>query len=111
MTAQFDFSALTRPFEADWPVSVNVPQDGGEVKAVTFMARFRLIKDKELKAVIEAEGFTLQDLPRAFFVGFGKGVTQEFSPELREEMIATPWVRLGLQDAYQKFSQGIAAKN
>ena len=32
MSLKFDFKTLEQPFEADWPVLVPVPQDGGGVQ-------------------------------------------------------------------------------
>ena len=32
MSVKFDFKTLKTGFEADWPVTVNVPQDGGTVE-------------------------------------------------------------------------------
>lgn len=111
MTAQFDFSSLDGPFEADWPVDVSVPQDGGAVKTERFMARFRLISADELKAMIAADDFEMDMLPKRYFVGFGLGETQIFSEALRESMIQRPYIKAALEKAYQAFAMGIAAKN
>jgi hypothetical protein len=109
MSAKFDFGSLDAPFEADWPVTVNVPKDGGETEPQTFMARLRLLTQEELDAAKESEG--TDGYIASFFVGFGQGETTSFSPELLAKMIRRPYVRVALMQAFRGFQLGIAAKN
>jgi hypothetical protein len=111
MTAKFDFGALERPFERDWPVTAQVPLDGGGFEPQTFMARFRMLSETEVKDIIARPGFELADFARAYFIGLGKGETAEFSPEIRERMLERVHVREGLDTAYKEFTSGGAAKN
>ncbi|MDZ4374764.1 MAG: hypothetical protein U1C74_25575 [Phenylobacterium sp.] len=106
----FKFATLDSAIEADWPVTINVPQDGGKVSAQKLMVRFRLVDEEELTKNgdgLEGSKATL----RQVVVGFGKSVTEPWSAELFEKMLAQPYVRLGLNNAYRDFAVGIAAKN
>lgn len=107
---KFDFGSVGRPFEADWPVKVSVPQDGGGVSEETFTARFRLLDDAEM-ATVEAHKEPAKELIRKALVGFGKDAGAEFSPELLEQMLARGFVRIAFNRAYGEFSMGVAAKN
>lgn len=111
MSKKFDFSAAKGPFEATWPVKVNVPQDDGKIEVQTFTARFRLIRDEDFEELKADPDLDQKALQRRYFVGFGKDVEAEWSEELREDMLGTPWIRAALTLAYSEFASGIAAKN
>lgn len=107
MTLKFDFKSLGQPFEADWPVTVQVPQDGGTVQEQTFDVRFRTLTKAELAQVETAEDSPTEKLRLALVDVKG----ETFSPELREDMLGTPYVFLGLLRAYTTFLLGQPAKN
>lgn len=107
---KFDFEALDHQIEADWPVKVSVPQDGGKVKVQEFSIRFRLLPDEELESLgngVEAAKASL----RLVIVGFGKGQDGELTEPLLEKMLSRAYVRSGLNTAYGEFALGIAPKN
>ena len=109
MKAKFDFGSLDQPFEADWPVTVNVPQDGGTVKEEGFMARFRLLDQAALDAVTadaDKDAFLA-----AFWIGFGAGQAEVFTPELFSGSMQRQYVRAALVNAYYGFAAGAPAKN
>lgn len=121
MAVEFDFKGLEGAFEADWPVAVDVPQNGGTIEQQTFMARFRLVPEDELEALKTKER---EDLGgdrkqaehlyiRAFFVGFAaeQDLGDRSGDELMELLLGRRWVRLGLLRAYNAFQAGIAVKN
>ncbi len=110
MAAKFNFKSLGEPFEADWPVSVPVPQDGGEVETQTFTARFRLLSKEDLEDAV-ANAKDAFEIQRRVWVGFGKDETMTLTQELFDQGMATPYFRVALMEAYQRFSQGIASKN
>lgn len=110
MAVKFEFQALEQLFEADWPVTVNVPQDGGSVEEQTFMARFRQVSDAELPEIAAADKDG-KELYRRFFVGMGAGETEPWSEDLRERMLGRTHVRMGLYRAFQSFQNGVAVKN
>jgi hypothetical protein len=113
MAVKFNFKGLDEPFEADWPVSVQVPQDGGSVEEQTFMARLRLLSEEDLDLVRRGgpDGNDPNAFTKAFWVGFGASEQEAFTPELRDLMLGRPYVRLALHQAYGAFSQGIVTKN
>lgn len=109
MSRKFNYKRLGEAFEADWPVEVSVPQDGGKASVETFMARFRMINQERMKEIVEDPDPNA--MLRAAFVGFGKGEEEDFSEEIFAAMVGDPPTRAGLLSAYTKFSQGIAVKN
>ncbi|MFD3263330.1 hypothetical protein [Phenylobacterium ferrooxidans] len=115
MAVKFDFKRLGQPFEADWPVRVNVPQDGGGVQAEDFTARFRLLTKDDFEAITqgEAPGLLKGDPDgyntwRMCLVGLKD---EHLTAELKEGLLSAPYVRQAIIAAYQQFSQGIAVKN
>ncbi|MFN3582617.1 hypothetical protein [Phenylobacterium sp.] len=115
MAQKFNFKRLEEPFEADWPVKVNVPEDGGKTTVEEFMARFRIVRDAqppaiadpateltdaeqqasaeptptEAAAILERAHRKLREKAveqwRAWFVGFGKPTSGE--EELTDEVL------------------------
>lgn len=116
MSVKFDFSALETGFEALWPVEVKVPQDGGTFQTQTFTARLRHVPVDELQDVIEKARANAPDkidvisVPALYFVGLGPDEAATWSPELRDKMLGSRFVREGLERAYQHFSTGEAAR-
>lgn len=107
MALKFDFKSLEHSFEADWPVSVQVPQDGGETQEQTFDVRFRTLtpaEQAETEKAADPQGAKL----RLALVDV-KGET--FTPELVDQLLSRGWVLLGLLRAYTKFVLGQPAKN
>ncbi len=113
MGPQFNFKSLGEPFEADWPVAVSVPQDGGTAEKQEFTARFRLVRQEELTEILAEAGKDELDVYRKFFVGFGKPTSEaeELTDEVFNQLVTTPFTREALLAAYRKFAQGIAVKN
>lgn len=109
MTAKFDFGSLGRPFEANWPVRVPVPQDGGVVETQEFLARFRLLSEEEMEAVKASEDPDAFQM--AFWIGLAGEDKDEFTPELVKAALGRIYVRQALLKAYYDFAAGIPAKN
>lgn len=112
MSVKFDFTGLDQPFAADWPVKVNVPQDGGKTVEQEFTARFLLL-DKAKIDELTADATNPDAYLHAFFVGLPgdqvpEGKTFE---EMRALMLARPNVRMALIKAFSGFQAGIAVKN
>ena len=114
MSLKFDFNTLATGFEADWPVIVGVPVDGGKIEEREFMARFRTLTPEEqdqIEADEDMEGRLKASVQRGF-VGLGAGETDKTPPaELFEILWRHPPSRLGLIRAYGRFSTGSPAKN
>lgn len=112
MSVKFSFKSLGQPIEADWPVTVRVPTDGGGVAEQTFEVRFRSLTKEdqaELDALPEAEQPKAK--LRKVVIGLGRSEETEFSPELLEDMMASSHVFMGLLGAYTGFVLGRPAKN
>lgn len=110
MTAKFDFKTLGSPIEADWPVKISVPQDGGTVEIQELDVRFRLLTEEQIKA-LDAKDNAIKNALREAIIGFGKSETTPFTPQLLEELLAAPYAVRGLNQGYGEFSIGIAVKN
>jgi hypothetical protein len=109
MSVKFDFKSLDEAFECAWPVSIPVPQPGGSVQAQEITAIFKILPEDEAKAAGEA---ITADNPWAWFNAWWVGLEgEELTAELRQKMLARPYVRAALTSAYQNFVQGIPAKN
>jgi len=110
MTAKFNFKTLGSPIEADWPVKIPVPQDGGTVEIQELDVRFVLLTAEQIKA-LDAKDDAIKNALRAAITGFGKTEPTKFTPELLEQLLAMPFVLRALNLAYGEFSIGVAAKN
>lgn len=108
---KFDFTRLDKPFEADWPVRVSVPKDGGGFGTETFVARLRQVPPEQVDAAIASADFSIYSLPELYFVGLADEDGPRFTPELRRAMVASPWVRKALESAYRDFTGQAASGN
>lgn len=114
MALKFDYTGLDKPFEASWPVIVQVPQDGGTVEEQTFEAMFRLYQEPEPE-----DGATPPPPPsdeaflRQVFIGLAdpSGPRGEAFEALREKMLRRAYVRIAIFRAYNRFQAGQPAKN
>lgn len=107
MTLKFDFKTLEQPFEADWPVKVAVPQDGGTVQEQVFEVRFRTLTPAELTEVDAAPDPAEAKIRKALVDVKG----ETFSPELVEQLIARAYIFVALLRAHTSFVLGQPAKN
>jgi hypothetical protein len=107
---KFDFATLASEIEADWPVTVGVPLDGGKADEQTFTVRFRLVGEQELLDFGEGLDQSKAALRRVI-VGLGRSEGKELTPELLEQLLAAPYVRVALNKAYGQFALGMPAKN
>ncbi|MNU42678.1 hypothetical protein D3C71_314430 [compost metagenome] len=113
MTIKFDFKTLETGFEADWPVQVAVPVDGGKVEQREFMARFRTPTPAEIEAADKIEDQTdkLKLIVQTGFIGLGAGETDTLTPAMFEQMWTSSNVQLALIRAYGTFRTASPAKN
>ena len=109
MSVKFDFSRLDKPFEAEWPVSIPIPQDGGKVAKEELTVRFRLLSKEEVEQVDSANDGG-RSLVRTAMVSLGKS-EPALTPDLLEQLLETSYVRLAITQAYFNFSAGVPAKN
>lgn len=112
MSEQFEFLSLEQPLRAEWPVTVNEPQDGGAVIVKTFTLVFELIPQEDVLALVSDPKLDRYSLLRRQVVGFGKAHTgQPFTDELLIRMAGRPYMVEGITAAYRDFASGIAVKN
>lgn len=106
---------LAKPSKIKWPVTVNVPQDGGKTKKYVFTVEFDVIDQDEFDAIY-TNGGKDADLILKVVKGWGSDVCAEsgdpleFGAENLGKMIAIPYVRAGIVQAYIECSHGKAAE-
>jgi hypothetical protein len=102
-----------------WPVTVDVPVDGGKHERVTFDVEFKDITQSRLQEMAEesAEGnMSDVDIAREVMIGWA-GVTDEDGKELpysitkRDELLDVPLVASAIAGAYLESKQGAKRKN
>lgn len=95
-----------------WPVTVNIPQDGGKTLAAEFDAEFELLAVKVHDELVQSGG----DLLARVLVGWQRFMNEagdapvEFSPEAQAEMLDISYVRSALTLAYYEAVHGNKAK-
>lgn len=97
-----------------WPVTVNIPQDGGRTRKSTFNAEFELLPQDDFSAIYKEDGGNDEDLLRRVLVGWSEvgdsdGNPIDFNDDTRELMIRIPYVRTAMVAAYLECSFGKAA--
>ena len=113
MSAKFNFTTLETGFEALWPVTVKVPQDGGEISIETFEARLRAINKEEAQAAIASEDpfavykAAIVAVPNAPPIRDAAGQPLAFF----DKLLTPEWMRDGFDEAFREFRKGVAAKN
>lgn len=107
----FKLVKMTEMKSINWPVMVSVPQDGGNVMKYSFTADFNLLSGPDFQAIYN-KGGNDEDLLRSVVVGFGadlqdqQGAVIPFSAENLEAVIAVPYVRGAMVNAYLDLSNG-----
>jgi hypothetical protein len=114
----FDFKTLGKPFEADWPVTISVAQDGGKAQEQTFQARFRLLPRLRLQEILAQPSPSDPNVPADQIgqflteatVSVG-GLAGAENTTAIAEVLRWPHSTQALHRAYNEFSLGVAAKN
>lgn len=109
---------IEKPTEITWPVTINLPRDGGNTTKAVFTGKFKILSNTEFNAIY-ANGGNDEDLARNVLTGWGNDVCDEagnpmeFNEENVNKVIAMPYARNGIAAAYLELSQGkkAAAKN
>lgn len=105
---------LTTQKTVTWPVTVQIPQDGGKTQKATFHVRVEVLPSDEFQAIYERGGND-EDLLRRVLVDWdgvadADGHPIPFSEEARDALIRIPYVRVALITAYMEMSQGREAR-
>ncbi len=93
-----------------WPVTVNIPQDGGKITKGTFSGEFEVLDQDELLAVT-TEGSDLLDRVLTGWKGYcdHEGNEIPFADEAKKKLLGIPYVRQALFAAYGEMQNGRAA--
>lgn len=95
----------------EWPVTVNVPQDGGRTTKSTFSALLEVIGKEEQDAII-ASG---ESMAHRMLVGWKQGVADAdgnelpFSVENRDRLLGIPYVLTAVYEAIGEINRGRTA--
>lgn len=103
----------------DWPVLINIPQDGGKVAKHEIRTDFLMLPqaevDEQLEQSRESDGNADRDILRRVVrnlsdVADSEGKPLEFTKELLDRMINKPFVRSALISSYFDAANGRKAK-
>lgn len=93
-----------------WPVSVNIPADGGALEEHNFFARFKRLSEKEFDAAAKKGQTRLLEIV-LLEAGETKANLEKLSDEDKAELLLETNYRVGLYNAYLKMDAGVAEKN
>jgi len=102
-----------------WPVSIDVPVDGGKHERVTFDVEFKDLTQSRLLEIAElsTEGnLTDVEIAREVITGWA-GIEDESGTELpysitkRDELLDVPMIATAIAGAYLESKQGAKRKN
>lgn len=122
------FVLADKPIVVKWPVYLPEPQDGGTIKkhkiTVHFLAeptevqqeRWKQMNDRTSSGDPHAALKAQQEMLEAVFVGWDEVWGEDdqplaFTDETRDRMVAYPWRRDAILDAYNQMAKGQKAKN
>jgi hypothetical protein len=95
-----------------WPVTVDVPQDGGTTAEARFEAEFEILGQDEMDAIIESG----QDLLDRVLTGWGADLRDEtgaaipYTPEMKAKLLRVPYARAAIYRAYGEIQRGAGAR-
>jgi len=98
-----------------WPVTVQIPADGGKFTKSTFDATFKVIPQDRIDTILRG-GNVDSELLREVTIGW-KGVQDEdgnelpFSEDARDKLLSIPYARAALVEAYLDSLAGSRRKN
>ncbi len=98
-----------------WPVTVQVPQDGGVFKPYEFIAEFKMQTQSEIDALLELSKANDKDMLKAVLVGWDQvqdsdGNPLPFSEESLSTLTDITYVRTGLVKSFFEAVSGNKAK-
>lgn len=94
-----------------WPVTVNIPQDGGSVTEHKFFARFRRLSEKEFNELSNNGGNTAILKASLTAVGDTEADVEELTDTDKNELLTDTNYRVGLFNSYLRMDAGAAEKN
>lgn len=112
MAAKFRILGDGEEVRVKWPVSINMPADGGPAQ-MAFTAQFIILDADEMDAIIQADpAHAAANVLQKAWVGW-EGVEGDapFSVADRDRMLKYYFVSLGVFEAYNTCILGRAVKN
>jgi hypothetical protein len=99
-----------------WPVEFEVPVSGGKTEKKTFEAKFKLLKQSEVRDLVQGEGASDVAFCEKVLVGWSGvqdegGSEIEFSAESMAEVLEFPGVARSVVLAYLASLAGAKVKN
>jgi hypothetical protein len=93
-----------------WPVTVNIPVDGGKVEEASFFVRFKRLSETEFDKLAKEGQTSLLD---AAILGAGETEDdiEEVTTADKKALLSDTNYRVGLYNAYLKMDAGVAEKN
>lgn len=97
-----------------WPVTINIPRDGGDVTKAKCTVHFELIPSDEFNAIYD-NGGNDEDLLHRVVKGWGSDVADEdgnplvFNEENLDKLLRISYARVGFVQGYMECSSGKAA--
>lgn len=106
---------LEKKTSFQWPVSVNVPRDGGGFATHEFTAEFALQEQSKMDQMLERLRNDDQDILPIILVGWSgvqdaDGNVLTYTEENRDALINIPYVRSALIKAYFEAANGNKVK-
>lgn len=89
-----------------WPVTVEIPRDGGKFTKATFTAEFKRVGQARINEIVQqSRDEDDRDFLNEVFVGFedvedADGSKLEYSETARGKLLDIPYVRVGLTKAF-----------
>lgn len=101
--------------EVDWPVTVNVPVNGGKTEQHEFTAKFKLMSQEEYDKALQGTKNDTSFIAK-FLIGWSGLLDDDdkevpFSKEALKNLCGLPFVRVAIVKAYNQAITGQAAKN
>ena len=96
-----------------WPVTINVPVDGGKTEKVACEAKFKILPQDEFNKLANKGDAEILKVACIGWDGVADESSEplEFTPENLKTLLKIPYVRQGFLQAYLDASSGIAVKN
>lgn len=110
MAVKFKFESLGQPFEADWPVLVPVPQDGGKVTEEEFLVRWKRVMPDRVKELLAGPDGWPAVIREALVKVYDEGKDVQ-TPALVDQLLADPRVELALMKSLGSFGSASPVKN
>jgi len=104
---------LTLNKEILWPVTINLPIDGGKTETVSCEAKFKILPQDEFNKLANKGDAQILKVACIGWDGVADESDKplEFTPENVTSLLQIPYVRQGFLQAYLDASSGIAVKN